>query len=102
VDADIPNILGMPFLFQVNPTISWQTRYMKVRKGSRSLLVPLAIFHKTQGNDLVQKDKKITPFSNSFAGLEVDTEQLPSSAERVVLTQEGEADETTLGEVVTD
>jgi hypothetical protein len=42
------------------------------------------------------------PFHNSFAGLETDEEQLPHSAERVVLKQEGEEDESTLEDASVD
>jgi hypothetical protein len=64
VDADIPNILGMPFLSQVNPTICWRTRFMKVRKGTRTVVIPLAIFQKSQGSSFGAKKEFFTQVSN--------------------------------------
>jgi hypothetical protein len=67
---------------------------MKVRRGTRAVVIPLAIFDKSQAS----KRSISTPVSNSFAGLDIFEEQLPGSAEQDFLEPEEGVTRGTLGE----
>ncbi len=49
LDADVPSILGMTFLSQVNPTIDWKLPRMSVKRGSRTLNIPCSVFTRPHG-----------------------------------------------------
>lgn len=46
LDCDVPAILGMEFLGDVNPVIDWKTGYMRVPVGSRRVTVQLLTFNR--------------------------------------------------------
>lgn len=51
INADIPCILGVPFLEQVNPIIDWKQRLMKVKFGaSKYVNVGLKVFGKSSSS----------------------------------------------------
>ena len=91
LDAEVPPILGMTFLAQVNPVIDWQRSWMRVKCGSRTQLVKCSVFSRqsvvynkteafgdvassddvaTQGQHHVGMDVAKT-CANEFAGLPV-------------------------------
>lgn len=83
VDADIPNILGMPFLQQVNPAISWGKKFFSVQRGSRRIKVPLVLYAKNQHSknaNFHDADVAKSHFTNSFAGLPIEYDNEPGSA----------------------
>ena len=53
LDCDVPAILGMDFLTQVNPKIDWEKHEMRVKVGSRNVHIRLKEFSRS-GSDVVK------------------------------------------------
>ena len=79
LDADIPCILGMTFLHQVNPVIDWQRAQMRVKHGSRTTLIQCSVFKRNnalkvekRSSDVASGGDDVATSSQHHVGMEVE------------------------------
>ena len=57
LDADVPPILGITFLNQVNPVINWKNYTMTVKVGSKTSIIQCSSFKR--GNEKIGKNDDV-------------------------------------------